>query len=267
MTITKREILVCIPIACILICLGLFIDSKIIESNLLSDEEYTKTLKINNNNDMFKYVIDTNVGKVINYGEFKVNDGVKDSWLKNDYIYIEKIAEEYTKHSRKVCEKDSKGNESCHTEYYYEWDEVDSNIKNVEKITFSSVEFLFTDFKKYPVYRLELTKDNVMDSLVNKIDDNYIYEDKGWSHHVGDKRYYYRVVNKSFYGTVFGEAKDNKFQDENELIIHDSNIEDFMKSKDGWNLATRLIYWIFYLVMSGFIIYGYLYIDNDYLED
>lgn len=267
MTITKREILVCIPIACILLCFGMFIDSKIVESNLLSNEEYTKALKINNNNDMFKYAIDTNVGKVINYGEFKVKDGVKDAWLKNDYMYIDKITEEYTRHSRTVCEEDSEGNESCHTEYYYEWDEVDSNINNVEKITFSSVEFLFTDFKKYPKYELELTKDNVLDSLVNKIDDNCIYEDSGWNHHIGDKRYYYEVINKSFYGTVYGEAKDNKFQDKEGLFIHDSSIDEFIKSEDRWNIAARIIYWIIYLIMIGLAIYGYLYIDNDYLED
>ena len=51
------------------------------------------------------------------------------------------------------------------------------------------------------------------------------------------------------------------------MTIHDSNIEDFLKSKDGWNLATRIIYWIFYLIITGLAIYGYLYIDNDYLED
>lgn len=266
MTITKREILVCIPIACILICLGLFIDSRIIESSLLSNEEYTKTLKIDNDNDMFKYVIDTNVGKVINYGEFKVSDGVKDSWLKNDYMYIKKITEEYRRHHRTVCSGSGK-TRSCHTQTYYTWDDVNSTINNVEKITFSSVDFLFTDFKKYPVYRLELSKDNVIDSLVNKIDDNCIYEDISWSHHVGDKRYYYRVINKSFYGTVFGEVKGNKFQDKDKLTIHDSNIEDFLKSKDGWSIATRVIYWIFYLIITGLAIYGYLYIDNDYLEE
>lgn len=266
MTITKREILVCIPIVCILLCLGLFIDSKIIESNLLSNEEYTKALKIDNDNNMFKYAIDTNVGNVINYGEFKVNDGVKDSWLKNDYMYIKKITEEYRRHHRTVCSGSGK-TRSCHTQTYYTWDNVHSIVNNVSNIKFSDVNFNFDDFKKYPIYRLELSKENVIDSLVNKIDDNCIYEDKGWSHHVGDKRYYYRVINKSFYGTVFGETKDNKFLDKNELIIHDSNIEDFMKSKDGWNLAVRIIYWILYLVMSGLAIYGYLYIDNDYLED
>lgn len=256
----------CIPITCLLLCLGMFIDSVILESNILSNEEYNKSLKIDNNNEMFKYAINTNIGKVINYGEFKVSDSVKDSWLKNDYMYIKKITEEYRRHHRIVCSGSGK-TRSCHTQTYYTWDDVNSTINNVEKITFSSVEFPFTDFKKYPIYRLELTKDNVIDSLVNKIDDNCIYEDTGWSHHVGDKRYYYRVINKSFYGSVFGEVKDNKFQDKDKLVISNKTIGEFIKSEDTKYIIFRIIFWIVYLILCGFVIYGYLYIDNDYLED
>lgn len=64
-TITKREILVSIIIVLILITLGLFI-SNAIENGIEEDnEKYYKSLKIDNNEETFKYAIDTNIGYVL----------------------------------------------------------------------------------------------------------------------------------------------------------------------------------------------------------
>ena len=83
---------------------------------------------------------------------------------------------------------------------------------------------------------------------------------------VGDKRYKYYVINKSFYGTIFGQAKDNNITTESrEIGINNGNIEDFMSEKKAQ--IGRILFWMFYIVVCGFGIYVYVTYDNDYLED
>lgn len=253
---------------CIFACLGLFIDSKIIEIQMLSKERYAKALKIDNNNEMFKYAINTNVGDIVVYGEFKVDTGINDEWLKNDYMYINKITEEYTEHSRRVCEEDSKGNESCHTEYYYEWDEVDYNVNNAYEITFSSIKFHFTDFENYPKYRLELNQNVVNEYKVEQIKDNYIYDIiRPFQSHVGDKRYKYYVVDKNFNATVFGTASDNKFKDGKYLTINTKTLKDFVNNKSSNSIVIRICFWIVYIFICAGCIICYVDLENAYLED
>ena len=51
---------------------------------------YNKTLKIDNDKDTFKYAIDTDIGNVLVYGKFNVDNGVKLDELKQDYMAIQK---------------------------------------------------------------------------------------------------------------------------------------------------------------------------------
>lgn len=267
MIVTKREILVSVIMACLLLCLGLFVDSKIVERQTLSKEKYNKALKIDNNNNMFKYAIETNVGNIINYGEFKVDKGVNSEWLKNDYIYINKIAEEYTRHYRTVCSGSGK-TRSCHTETYYTWDKINSQVSNVPTLKYSGLDFNFNEFKNYPTYRLELNKDTVIYNKVDKIKNNCIYETiRTFDSDVGDKRYLYKVVNKNFSGTVFGTAKDNKFTDGDKLTINIQNVKEFVEEKNSNFNIGRITFWIIYIMLSGCGIAYYIYLDNDYLED
>ncbi len=267
MEVTKREVLVSVIMACLLLCLGLFIDSKIVECQMLSKEKYTKALKIDNNNDMFKYAIETNVGNIINYGKFKVDQGVNSEWLKADYMYVNKITEEYTRHYRRVCSGSGK-NRSCHNETYYTWDKMDSQVSNVSTLKYSELDFDFNEFDNYPTYRLELNKDTVIDNKINKIKNNCIYEIiRRFGPNVGDKRYFYKVVNKEFSGTVFGTAKNNKFTDGDKLIINVQNIKEFIDDRNGNFNIGRIIFWIIYIVLDGCGISYYIYLDNDYLED
>lgn len=267
MIATKREILVSVIMVCLLLCLGFFIDSKIVEGQTLSKEKYNKALKIDNNNEMFKYAIETNVGNIINYGEFKIDKGVNSEWLKNDYMYIEKITEEYTRHYRTVCSGSGKSR-SCHTETYYTWDVINSQVSNVPTIKYSGLDFNFNDFKNYPKYRLELNQDMVAKNKIDKIKNNCIYEKiRMFGANVGDKRYFYKVINKNFMGTVFGTTKNNKFTDENGLEINNQTIKEFVKNKnDGFSIG-RIVFWIFYIVLCSCGIAYYIYLENNYLED
>lgn len=90
MEITKRKILVSITGIVILLSIGLLIDNFITYQSIKKQELYNKTLKIDNDKDTFKYAIDTDIGNVLVYGKFNVDNGVKLDELKQDYMAIQK---------------------------------------------------------------------------------------------------------------------------------------------------------------------------------
>lgn len=266
MIVTKREILVSIIIGCLLLILGLFISYKIEDIRISEREKYNKALKINNNETMFKYAIDTNVGNIIVYDELKVTKGVNSEWLVKDYMYIEKITQRYTTHYRTVC-SGSGEHRHCHRKTYHTWDTINRDKCNTDKVIFGGITFHFNDFENYPTYRLELDKSTVVSSVASKIKNNYIYGEDRFFTRVGDKRYYYKVVDKTFKTTVFGSTKDKKFTDNNRLVINTMTIKEFMESKRNSFVGYKVLFWFIYLMLSGIVIYGYVYLDNDYLEN
>nr|DAS12539.1 MAG TPA: hypothetical protein [Caudoviricetes sp.]DAS16965.1 MAG TPA: hypothetical protein [Caudoviricetes sp.] len=90
MEITKRKILVSIIGIVILLSIGLLIDNFITYQSIKKQELYNKTLKIDNDKDIFKYAIDTDIGNVLVSGKFNVDNGVKLGELKQDYMAIQK---------------------------------------------------------------------------------------------------------------------------------------------------------------------------------
>ena len=89
-TITKREILVCIAATLILLGIGFPIIAAIQNSINEKNEKYFKALKINNDTEQFQYAINTNLGQVMAYGKVEAVDGVKIEDLGNRYFYIKK---------------------------------------------------------------------------------------------------------------------------------------------------------------------------------
>ena len=71
--ITKREILVSVSIILILMTIGLFISNAIETGIEEKNEKYYKSLKIDNNEETFKYAIDTNIGYVLANRQSKSN--------------------------------------------------------------------------------------------------------------------------------------------------------------------------------------------------
>lgn len=69
MEVTKREILVSIVIAALMIMFGFLISTKWSESQQESDIKYNKAIQIDNDTELFKYGMDTNVGNAFVYGD------------------------------------------------------------------------------------------------------------------------------------------------------------------------------------------------------
>jgi len=270
MEITKREILVSIIIFFLLIGLGLIIHNFIIEKNILSIEKYNKALKIDNNAELFNYSIDTEVGNILAYGTFTAVDKISIKELENEYMYIEKVKQRYTRHSRQVCSTDSNGKQHCRTEYYYSWDDISSEDYISQKISFLGKEFDYATFSGYSTYRLSL-ENNIIDEYKKHTYNDYLYEEKPsfWGASEGDIRYYYIVGNINFNGTIFAKCENKNIIAEkgNKIKIYSSNLSETMENKKSEGTMISVLYWIFWLILTGLAIYGYMYLDNKYLED
>lgn len=266
--ITKREILFSVIIICLALCLGIWISNAIDEHFTEEEEKYNKALKINNDNDEFAYAINTSIGNVINYGKFEVEKPISDNWLKNTYTAYEKNTERYTMHTRTVCSGSGK-HRHCHIETYYTWDNINLDRHYADNIIFSGVKFSINQFQGYPWETLEISKKTINDGC-GYLKGNYIYEkNRIISSHVGDKRYYYKIIPTTFYGTTFGVAKDKKYIAENngKIEISNNNLKEFISVEKSNKSIYKIAFWIFYIFLIGMGIYYFYVYENDWLED
>lgn len=241
MEITKREIIVSIIIISVMLILGLFISEKILDSQLEKNDMYNKSVKIDNQ-ELFQYGMNTNIGNAFVYGELKTVDPVTYPEIGGEYMTIKKVTEEWTMHEREVDDYNSKGEKTgSHIEYYWTWDEIKSDYKNCETISFLSIEFPYG--KIYSPYK----------DYIKTIDDKYD----------SDIRYVYYGSKTEYVGTIFSNLKDKTIN--NSSFYNGMNIEETIEYlESGVGLFIFKVFW--FLLTVGFVI-GFYYLDNDWLEN
>lgn len=242
MEITKREVIASVVIAAIMLILGFFISGKITDYESDKNAEYQKAIHIEDT-DMFQYGMDTNVGNAFVYGDLKAVDSVTFDEIGGDYLYIEKTEEHYKKHTRTVTKtKTVNGKTKTYTEKetYWSWDYYDSWEKSSKTLSFCSVEF--------PVGKISLPGSSYIDTLDG-------------SYHV---RYVYRGIKSKHTGTVYTHLKDGTITD-NSPFYENTNIEEALErcTSGGSSIA----FWIFWIGLTGAIMYGFYYFENKWLED
>lgn len=235
--ITKREIITSVSIIAILLTIGILISSKISEHQMDKNEIYNKAVKIEST-DMFEYGMRTNIGNAFVYGDLKAIDTVTYPEIDGEYMYVKKVKEKYTQHTRTVTTTVN-GKTQTRTETYWTWDKVGSESLKCKQISFLGVTF---------------------DS--NKID----IPDTSYIDTIKESpriRYKYYGTKTEHTGTIFTELKDGTITD-NTPFYEDMNIEktvDFLESGGG-----LIIFWIFWIILIGGCVYGFYYIDNRWLE-
>lgn len=244
MEVTFREVLVSIAITLILIGLGFLISGAIKDSINESNEKYYKALKIDNNEDMFKYAIDTNIGYTLAQGKVQAVEGVSVDDIEGKYFKIKKVKEEYTKHYRQVAHTREVGNRTetyYTTEEYWTWDYAGQEEWHTKKFKFLGIEFDY--------------------STINFCNEQY-KETKDGGYHI---RYEYYVEPFEFEGTLFTYI-DNNTINQNMFSLNNT-IENIIKSKEEFINTGSTIFWILWIMFIGSINFGYVYLDNRYLED
>jgi hypothetical protein len=235
--ITKREVLVSISIIAILLMVGFGLSGSISEYVSDQNEIYNKAVKIEST-DMFEYGMRTNVGNAFVYGVLEAVDTVTYPEIGGEYVYVEKVKERYTMHTR-VVTYTSNGKTRTRTETYWTWDKVDSEEIIAKEISFAGV--------KFDINKIDLPSSDYIDTIKE-------------SSHI---RYKYYGVGTKFTGTIFADLRDNTIPDGTEFY-NNKDIDETIKLLEA--LDWTWVFWIFWIALIGFCVYGFYYFDNRWLE-
>ena len=242
-SITKREILISIAIICIMIVFGVMIHGSIEDSLMLKHQEYNLALQIDNNPDMFKYGMQTNVGNAYVYGTVKCLDPVTFEEIGGQYSMVEKIKEKYTRHQRTVTKTRRLPNGQTQTyteiEYYWTWDRVDSWSKHASRISFLDVEFDYGEISIGITQHIDTIKES------SKI------------------RYVYYGAPIEATGTLYTKLENRTIN--NSSFHKNMSIEETHKYYTS--SGALVLFWIGWILFIGLIVFAFVYIDNHWLED
>ena len=240
--ITKREVLASVSIIAILLLIGVLISSKISEHQMDKNEIYNKAVKIKES-DIFEYGMRTNVGNAFVNGELKAVDTVTYPEIDGEYMYVEKVKEQYTMHTRTVTYTTGSGkNRQTHTrtEYYWTWDRIGSEDKTCEELIFCGVTF--------PSVKIDIPSSDYIDTIKE-------------SSHI---RYKYYGTPTEFKGTIFASLKDGTIPD-NTNFYNNMDINETYDSLKYGN-GCLIFFWIVWILFIIACVFGFYYLENKWLE-
>lgn len=270
--VTKREALFSIIIFLTMVCLGLFVENSISNKIAESNEIYYKATKIDNNSDQFKYGMETNIGNTLVHGEFNAVDEVRIPELVDGYFAIDKVTERYTRHTRTVTTTDSKGKTSTRTETYYNWDDYNTDRHMSNKFSFLDCEFGIDKIDLDNYERLTLNDKNVSSSHITWVKGNYLYNNGDKWANVGDLRYKYNIIPKSFMGSMMARLKEDSIHNIDKdgapiNIMPNRTIGQVVESKQKSEAVATTMFWIIWMILTIGIIIGFIYLENKWLEE
>lgn len=239
MEITKREIIASISIIALMLIIGVVISGKVSENIMDSNEKYNKAVKIEDE-ELFKYGMSTSIGNAFVYGDLEAIDPVTYPEIGGEYSYIEKVKEEYTMHTRTVTYTDSKGKTQTRIETYWTWDVVRRENLKSQKAIFLGVEFDFSKFK------------NLKDRYITTIKES------------SDIRYKYYGSPAKATGTIFTSLQNNDIGNDIKLYEDMSMEETYEYLEDGFGLI--FLFWFLWIWITAGCVYGFYYLDNEWLN-
>ena len=239
--ITEREILASISIIAVMILVGILISGKISEYLMDKNEKYNKAVKIESQ-EMFQYGMDTNVGNAFVYGDLKAVDTVTYPEINGEYMYVEKVKERYTMHTRQVAHTrtvNGKSETYYTTETYWTWDRVGSEDMKCKEISFCDIVF--------PSSKIKLPETDYIDTIKES----------------GDVRYKYYGVGTKYTGTIFTDLRDKTIS-ESTHFYNNSTIEEVIEYLE-YNFEIA-VFWTFWVIFIGLVVFGFYYLDNKWLD-
>lgn len=242
MEVTKREIIISIAIAVIMLVIGFFLSGEITDAQNEKDAEYIKATHIDNK-ELFQYGMDTSVGNAFVYGDLQAVDTVTFDEIDGEYMYVEKVKEKYTRHTRTVTKTktvNGKTKTYTETEVYWSWDRVNSEDKTCKEIAFCEITF--------PTNKIQIPSAEYIDTINE-------------SSHI---RYKYYGTPIKHTGTIYTKLLDRTISDNTtfyENISIDKLLENFTSH------VGNFLFWVVWIILTIASVYGFCYLDNYWLED
>lgn len=238
MEVTKREIIISIAVAAIMLIIGFSISGKIIDAQNDKNAEYQKAVHIEDS-ELFQYGMDTNVGNAFVYGVLKAVDVVTFDEIGGEYLYVEKVKEKHTLHTRTHTVKVGKTTE-VRTETYWTWDEVNRENKQSLEIMFCGVVL--------PSIKVEIPDTEYIDTIKESSEIRY--------------KYYGTPIKHT--GTVYTKLSDGTILD-NSRFFKDYTIDQALDSCTSG--VGNVMFWALWIVLTVGAVVGFCYLDNRWLED
>ena len=188
------------------------------------------------------YGMKTNIGNAFVYGDLEAIDTVTYPEIGGSYMYVEKVKEKYTRHTRTVTRTrtvNGKPQSYTTTEVYWTWDRVSSEDMRCKELRFLGVTFNSNKFIIPETRHIDTIKE---------------------SSHV---RYKYYGTDIKFTGTIFAKLGDNTIPDKTEFYKN-TTITDLVDRKTS-NVGLP-IFWTCWLILIIGCVIGFYYIDNRWLE-
>lgn len=232
--ITKREVIASVVIVAIMLIVGFVISGKISDNQNDKNAEYQKAIHIEDK-ELFEYGMNTNVGNAFIYGNMKAVDTVTYDEIGGKYLYVEKVKEKYTRHTRRV-----KSGKTYHTQVYYTWDRVGSKDKKCKKINFCGIDFKSNKIELPNAEYIETIKES------SRI------------------QYKYYGVPTEHIGTIYTNLADDTISD-NSRFFEDCTIDESLKNCTS--SIGNVVFWIAWIFLICGCVCGFYYLDNRWLKD
>lgn len=264
--LSTKEILLAVAVLFLSLAFAVFINPFIKDSFVEDIRTYQTALQIKEDANQFQYAHTTKVGNVFAYGKMNAVYPVTLPEIMGQWSMIEKIEEEYTRHTRQVCAtRDSDGDcTSWRTEVYYEWDKNGVQSYASSDFNFLNVNFPFPFLEIETQGILEMNQNTVAPAYFNYIDDNYIYEEETtgwWGPSVGDLRWYYKVLPIQFNATMFVNfTVDREMRGK---VFYEKTQEQVLADKEA---EVRKFDFIYYAIWIVGLVGGWLWWSHSYGE-
>lgn len=237
MEITRREVVASITIIAIMMILGFIIAGRIDVWQIQRNSEYYTALQITDS-EQFRYGMETSVGNAFVYGTLEAVDPVEYPEIDGRYLYVKKVEEHYNRHTRTITTTDSKGRTHTRVETYWTWDYAGSEDIHSQKIRFLGVEM---DYDKIQVP-----------------DANHIDTIKETSH----VRHKYYAVPAECVGTIYTDLRGGAISDKSGFFLN----ADIKTTIERLTISYIWIFWTAWIIFTGAVVYGFYYLDNDWLN-
>ena len=258
--VTKREVLVSIIIVVLLIGIGIYTTSSIINK---VDEHNSKVNRIQccDTQDMFDHLVDTNAGKVIAKANVVCTKPVTmNDIISGEYSYIYYQREKYEMKTRVVTDTytDADGNThtSSHTEIYYEWDTKECKSKSSDEITINNHKYKPENVKKYFSHKYLSAKD---------YKGKYAYESGNYIYLSSNERISFKVYELNSTGVVYCKLDNNKIDYVRKYYLNKTNPKEVKNSmlKNADSVLT--VFWIIDILLIFGVVFVFVYFDNNWL--
>lgn len=239
--VTKREILFSTLIVAIMVGLGIWLSNPILSSVREKELEIASSVQVDSP-EKFDYIRRTDAGNFLAEGVLEAVDPVSIPDIAGEYMFINKIKERYTMHTRTVTTTDSKGHTHTRVETYWTWDQV-----STDRFAAKTYELLQKRFHADEVkFKPNMEYHSTVKASV-------------------DIRYVYYTYPTRVDGVMYGHCNDKGYH--NLRFKAGSTIATALDEAENRTKFFTFLYWFIWFIVTGLIVFAFYAAENYWLED